>query len=90
MAMAEILIERVENPAGLSWLRMHAQNREGFALCSTAICPDVEGIEVGAGQITCPDCISVITCSKSIADSELAPEYDNQLFNRRHDKGSKS
>ncbi len=84
--MVHILIERFTNVHGISWLRTHGFGVEGFAFCSTAIHPDADGINEGQGQITCPDCIEVIKACKGIDDKDLAPEYTNELFNRRFER----
>ena len=84
--MAEVLFEKVTNPAGITWRRSHAINHEHFSLCSHALYPGVENITEGTGEITCPDCVSVIQHCKSISNDELAPEYENELFNKRFDR----
>jgi hypothetical protein len=84
--MANILIERFTNLHGTSWVRAHGIGFECFALCSSAIHPDVDGVEEGIGHITCQDCIAVIQACKDIPDTDLAPEYDNELFHRRFGK----
>ena len=84
--MAEVLFEKVTNPAGVTWIRSHAINSEHFAICTHALYPGVENISEGAGEITCPDCVDVIQRCKAISDDDLAPEYKNELFHRRLDR----
>lgn len=84
--MADTFLERFVNHQGTSWVRAHGMGVEGFAFCSMELQPDADGIAEGKGQITCPDCIAVIKACKSVADSDLAPEYDNDLFHRRFGK----
>lgn len=81
--MAEVLFEKFRNLHGIAWIRTHGTNHEYFALCSTAIHPEVEGISIGTGEITCPDCVEVIKRCKDISESDLAPEYANDLFLKR-------
>jgi len=80
--MTEILIERV-NIKDRNWVRAHATDAEAFALCSKALHPEMENVELGEGQITCPDCIRIIEKCKSIPDSDQQPEYENELFYKR-------
>ena len=83
--MAKILLERFTNLHGTAWVRSHGIGSECFALCSSEIHPDADGINEGVGQITCPDCIAVVQACREIPDADLAPEYNNELFNRRLD-----
>lgn len=85
--MAHILFERVINLHGIAWVRAHGYGIEGFALCGTAVHPGIENVTEGEGQITCPDCIEVIEACKAIAASDLAPEYNNELFYKRFERG---
>lgn len=84
--MTQVLFEKVVNPHGITWIRSHGINREHFSLCSNALYPGVEDITEGEGQVTCPDCVDVIQRCKAIDDNDLAPEYENELFNRRFDR----
>jgi hypothetical protein len=84
--VAHTLLERITNKHGTTWLRAHGYGIEGFALCSTAVHPDVDGVTKGQDQITCPDCIWVVEACKAIDDHDLAPEYQNGLFSRRFEK----
>ena len=81
--MAQILLERVTNPHGKSWIRTHGTGVEGSAFCSRTIHPDAEGIRLGLGQISCPDCIAVIQCGKAVSDEDITPEYYSELFKQR-------
>lgn len=85
--MAHTLLERITNKNGKTWIRAHGYGVEGFAFCSTAIHPDAVGVGESQGQITSPDCIAVIQACKAIDEHDLAPEYQNELFHRRLDKG---
>ena len=80
--MAEILIEKVRVKER-AWIRTHGTDREVFALCSQAIHPDIDGVELSEGAVTCPECISVIKKCKRIPESDLQPEYESELFWRR-------
>ena len=80
--MTEILIERVSTK-GRNWVRTHATDTEGFALCSQALHEEIEKIEIGEGKVTCPDCIEIVKKCKGIPGSDLQPEYDNELFWKR-------
>lgn len=84
--MAEILKEQVRNRHDKAWVRTHGVDPEGSALCSGEINLDVENVEVGIGQITCPDCIEVIKICHKIDPGELMPEYENELFSKRFHK----
>ena len=53
--MAEILKEKYTNINGLAWIRTHGVDHEGTALCSIEVNEEIENIEVGIGQITCPN-----------------------------------
>ncbi len=81
--MAQILLERVTNLHGKAWVRAHGSGVEGSAFCSYEIHPGTENVTEGTGQITCPDCIAVIEACKAVPEADLAPEYGNELFNRR-------
>jgi hypothetical protein len=81
--MAEVLFEKFRNLHGVAWIRTHGTDPECFALCSYAIHPDAEGVSLGVGQITCPDCVEVIKRCKEVLDQDLAPEYGNDLFLKR-------
>ncbi len=80
--MTEILLERV-SIKGRNWVRTHATDTEGVALCSNSIHEEDESVELGEGKVTCPDCIEVIKKCKGIPDSDLQPEYNNELFWKR-------
>ena len=80
--MTEILIERV-SVKERNWVRTHATDTEGFALCSSAVHEEIEAVELGEGNVTCPDCIEVIKKCKGICDLDLQPEYENKLFWKR-------
>jgi hypothetical protein len=80
--VTQIIIERVRIN-DRSWVRTHATDTETFALCTTALHPEIENVELGEGKVTCPDCIEVIKKCKSIPDSDLQPEYENELFWKR-------
>ena len=80
--MTEILIERV-SITDRNWVRTHATDTEAFALCSKALHPEIEKIELSEGKVTCPDCIEIIKKCKAIPDSDQQPEYDNELFWKR-------
>jgi hypothetical protein len=80
--VTEIIIERVRIK-DRSWVRTHATDTEKFSLCSTALYPGVENVELGEGKVTCPDCIEIIKKCKSIPDSDQQPEYENELFWKR-------
>ncbi|WP_444943063.1 hypothetical protein ACJJIK_13625 [Microbulbifer sp. ZKSA006] len=80
--MTEILLERV-SIKGRNWVRTHATDTEGFALCSKAIHEEIEAVELGEGKVTCPDCIEIIKKCKGIPDADQQPEYDNELFWKR-------
>ena len=84
--MAEILKEQVRNRHQNAWVRTHGVDPEGSALCSPEINPDADNVEVGAGHITCPDCIEVIKICHRIDPRECLPEYENQLFDKRLNK----
>ena len=84
--MASILLERFTNIHGTSWVRAHGSGVESFAFCSNAIHQDLENVSQAIGQITCPDCIAVIEACKAIESKDLAPEYGNELFNRRFER----
>lgn len=84
--MAEVLLEKVQNISGKSWIRAHGAGVEKNAFRSSEINPDAEGITLTNGHISCPDCIAVIECCKGIPEAELDPEYRNDLFNRRLEK----
>lgn len=82
--MAKILKEKVTNLNGVKWLRTHALDTEGNALCfNSEYSPEMEE---GIGQITCVDCVSLIQHCQSIPKSDLMPEYKNELFNKRPKK----
>jgi hypothetical protein len=81
--MTRVLFQKVVNPQGITWIRSHGIDHEYFALCSTAFYPRVDDITEGEGQITCPDCVDVVQRCKAISDTDLAPEYQNELFHRR-------
>jgi len=81
--MAEVLFERFRNQYGAAWVRTHGTDPEAFALCSHAIHPEVEGVSLGVGQITCPDCVEIIRRCKEIHDDDLTPEYRNEMLSRR-------
>lgn len=85
--MAHILLERVTNLHGTAWVRAHGYGIEGFAFCSNAIYPGVENVTEGEGRITRPNCIAVIQACKAISASDLAPEYNNELFQNRFEQG---
>jgi hypothetical protein len=78
----EIIIERVRIK-DRNWVRTHATDTEAFALCSKALHPEIENVELGEGKVTCPDCIEIIKKCKSIPDSDQQPEYENELFWKR-------
>lgn len=80
--MTEILLEKVRIK-GKAWVRTHGTDPECSALYSQAINPDVPGIELTEGKITCPDCIEIIRKCKRIPDSDEQPEYENELFWKR-------
>lgn len=80
--MTETLIERL-SIKGRHWIRTHAIDTEGFALCSKYITPETQNVELGVGNITCPDCIEIIKKCKSIPDADIKPEYENELFWKR-------
>lgn len=82
MPVTEILIERVRIK-DRNWVRIHATDTEAFALCSKALYPETENVELGEGKVTCPDCIEIIKKCKSIPDSDQQPEYENELFWKR-------
>lgn len=84
--MAEILKEQFRNRHDNAWVRTHGVDLEGSALCSYEINPDAENVEVGIGQITCPDCIEVIKICHKIDLTELMPEYENELLAKRFNK----
>ena len=78
----KIFKEKVTNIHGVKWVRTHAVGVEGEALCFGNY-EDPPEVEEGIGQITCVDCIEIIKLCKSIKQSDLAPEYENELFNKR-------
>ena len=80
--MTEILLERV-SIKGRNWVRTHATDTEGFALCSKAIHEEIEEVELGEGKVTCPDCIEIIKKCKVIPDTDQQPEYESELFWKR-------
>jgi hypothetical protein len=84
--MARILLERFTNIYGKSWVRSHGSGVEGAAFCSGEIHSDADNVTDGLGQITCPDCIAFIEACKAISNDDLAPEYENELFNRRFER----
>jgi hypothetical protein len=88
-APGQTLTEKVVNVHGVSWLRTHGTTHELLALCSSTLHPDADGVSLSHGQITCPDCVEIIRRSKAIAESNLAPEYGNELFLRRVSKDPK-
>ena len=82
--MANILKEKVTNPHGVKWLRTHAVDTEGNALCFT---PEYSPeMEEGIGQISCVDCVSLIEHCQKISKNDLTPEYQNEMFNKRPKK----
>lgn len=81
--MADILIEKVTNRNGVSWIRTHAAEVEFLALCNHNIHSESENVRIGEGAITCPDCIEVIRKVHCIQESDLQPEYNNELFSKR-------
>jgi len=83
--MVETLRQRVTNKKGVTWVRIHATDTEFSALCSD-INDETEGVTVSEGEITCPDCIEIVKRCKSIKEEHLKPEYNNQLFWKRHNK----
>ncbi|MCP3930379.1 MAG: hypothetical protein GY705_14905 [Bacteroidetes bacterium] len=84
--MTDILIEKVTNKNGVTWVRTHGLDQEGSAFCSPGLHSDIEGVSIDTGQITCPDCISFIKFCKAIPSSDLLPEYENPLFSKRFKK----
>lgn len=80
--MTEILIEKL-CIKGRNWIRTHATDTEGFALCSKALYEEIETVELNEGKVTCPDCIEIIKKCKGIPDSDQQPEYENELFWKR-------
>ena len=79
--MAEILKEKVENCNGVKWMRTHAIDFEGNALCFN---PEYQPeLEKSIVQITCVDCVEIIKICKSIEPTDLMPEYENEMFHKR-------
>lgn len=83
--MAVILKERVVNRNKQAWIRTHATDTELSALCSYEIHSELETVEEGMGQITCPDCIAIVMRCQEIDKSDLAPEYDNEFLTKKWD-----
>lgn len=80
--MTDILLERVSIKER-NWVRTHATDTEGSAICSNAIHEEMEAVELGESKVTCPDCIETIKKCKGISDTDLQPEYDNELLWKR-------
>ncbi|MBU2870532.1 hypothetical protein [Colwellia sp. E2M01] len=79
--MAKTLIEKVVNRNGVKWIRTHAVDSEGSALCFNS---DYEHeFEDSLGEISCVDCVEIIKLCHSIDVNDLAPEHDNQMFMKR-------
>jgi len=83
----KILKEKYTNINGLAWIRTHGVDHEGTALCSIEVNEEIENIEVGIGQITCPNCIEVVKVCHSISPNDFAPEYENQLHSMTWSNG---
>lgn len=84
--MAIILVERFVNRAGIAWVRTHATDNELFALCSRELHPEIKDVEEGSGQVTCPDCVEIVRRCHEVDQSDLAPEYDNELLAKKWDR----
>lgn len=84
--MAEVLKERFLNKNGVAWVRTHATDTEQNALCTYSLNSETEGVELGVGQITCPDCIALIKKCHLVSESEMAPEYENEFLSRKFEK----
>lgn len=79
----EVLKERIKNRDKQSWIRHHATNDEGTALCSPSLHPETASCELSTGSVTCMDCIAVIERCHSIGNDHIAPEVDNGFLRRK-------